>query len=1132
MLSTLPPQNVNPEPIPLEKDEPQNMPPALVKKVIRASAGTGKTFRLSLEYIGLLLRFREQGLRFQEIVVITFTKKATAEIRERVFEHLQALVEQNEQGRELTEILDKVLDLRIGADELEYLRSTYHAMLMNKSQVQISTIDSFVHTIFTSIILPYLGITSFEINDVHGEALFEELYQVLLEEENLPRTLGLFQKSGRRSVAEYEQFIKSLVDNRWFFHLAASSSGSPGLPEASEEAARTLLTAVQALYREMMATFEVYLAARSKPISLREALKKEFYDLFLARSESSELAETVAKKLADPDFLRRNHKFLLKGESFWNGSRVLRGKDDQDIKNRLQELLQEASEKLADYLLLSEFWPEQEQILEIARLVYQKYDEIKFRTKIFTHNDILYYTFKYLYDPHLSIVEDGSVTNAFYEYLTGRIRFLLIDEFQDTSILQFKILWPIIKEIISGMGLKEYGGAIVVGDEKQAIYGWRGGERELLLRMPSILDGADEARLGACFRSHKKVLDFINALFGDASLHEHLAERGIHWDYEEVRGHKAGDHGYIRVEFGRYSRSSAADSPHLSRDQVLRDFVEQTLLPLYHRHLIDISDTAILARRNDDLDRMANILDEYGVSYLKNSSASILSHRVVRPLLYLMRFFVYGDTLELLRFLRSDYVLLSPQEMKRLLMARKRQRENDGTRCRFLQELVDVPAIEKIVRLDPHGQEPGPSGPWLLEFIKRVVEEFNVINLFPLESDIKNLNLLLKIVAEFENQKTDYAHDLKGLLEYLQENESREEWQQLSFENAQAINLMTIHKAKGLEFDNVFLFWDVGALPPGGRPSLKLFIRYSDDFHSLRDFAFTLNFAHVLPRSRRRELSENEDIRNGIEELNNFYVAMTRAKSRLFLYFAFQGTKGLREWADHFDPGKASIPSLVAHRILHLDGLEFRAVDEHKWQADLGELESTHPTEPTEEEEDFSFIRNYLDINRRQFISRDEERWQRARFLDFKTVFLKNKDVARGNAIHYYLSLIEYATPEAMGTARRRTRAAFGDVLSEEEIRSCLERADDLIRRHPDYFSPQHWPRVFTEYTLFHPSGRQVRLDRLMVDPREKRVLILDYKTGEFYEQEQMDLYIETIRALPFVKRNGFTVRGEFLEID
>ena len=124
---------------------------------------------------------------------------------------------------------------------------------------------------------------------------------------------------------------------------------------------------------------------------------------------------------------------------------------------------------------------EENDLFHVIDFLLEQYDKLLFRDKIFTHDDISYYTFRYLYDPDLSLIEADYVSNLFYEYLSTYTRFVLIDEFQDTSIIQYKILLPIIREVISGAGVKEYGGAIIVGDEKQSIYGWRGGERDLLL---------------------------------------------------------------------------------------------------------------------------------------------------------------------------------------------------------------------------------------------------------------------------------------------------------------------------------------------------------------------------------------------------------------------------------------------------------------------------------------------------------------------------------------------------------------------------------------------------------------------------------------------------------------------------
>ena len=167
-----------------------------VKKVIRASAGTGKTYRLSLEYIGLLLQFHRHGLHFSEILVITFTKKATAEIRERIFSQLRDIVEQNESGLLLTQNLTEFFGVSINENERRLLRDIYMDMLTNKQHVQISTIDSFTHTIFKTIIAPYLGITDFDIKTQIDDHILDELYRSILEdEEKLATFRSFFERS-------------------------------------------------------------------------------------------------------------------------------------------------------------------------------------------------------------------------------------------------------------------------------------------------------------------------------------------------------------------------------------------------------------------------------------------------------------------------------------------------------------------------------------------------------------------------------------------------------------------------------------------------------------------------------------------------------------------------------------------------------------------------------------------------------------------------------------------------------------------------------------------------------------------------------------------------------------------------
>ena len=143
--------------------------------VIRASAGTGKTYRLSLEFINLLLKYR---ISFEEILVITFTKKATAEIRERIFLQLKEIVEGTAEGIELKKNIQQTInpDIIFNKEEMSFLRTVYQQMITNKSSVKISTIDSFVNTVFSGIIAPFHNITEFSIDNKINTEILPEIY--------------------------------------------------------------------------------------------------------------------------------------------------------------------------------------------------------------------------------------------------------------------------------------------------------------------------------------------------------------------------------------------------------------------------------------------------------------------------------------------------------------------------------------------------------------------------------------------------------------------------------------------------------------------------------------------------------------------------------------------------------------------------------------------------------------------------------------------------------------------------------------------------------------------------------------------------------------------------------------------
>ena len=152
-----------------------------IKTVIKASAGTGKTYRLSLEYIYYLLK----GIDFRTILVMTFTNKATFEIKERIFDFINQIVTNKGEAESLKENIEANFGYVIKDTDVEILSKIYKEMLINKDSIRIHTIDGFVTTIFKSCISePILSIYEYDLIEENSEqetSFYEELVLNLIK---------------------------------------------------------------------------------------------------------------------------------------------------------------------------------------------------------------------------------------------------------------------------------------------------------------------------------------------------------------------------------------------------------------------------------------------------------------------------------------------------------------------------------------------------------------------------------------------------------------------------------------------------------------------------------------------------------------------------------------------------------------------------------------------------------------------------------------------------------------------------------------------------------------------------------------------------------------------------------------
>ena len=178
--------------------------------VLKASAGTGKTYRLSLEFIGNLIK----NIDYKDIIVMTFTKKATAEIKERIYDFLYQISFSKGKGYELEESLKSLYNFTDSDINKKKLQNIYFEMIKNKEDIRIYTIDGFTNRIFKTAIAPSLGIYNYEILDKEDDIFYSDILSKIIDKEDYFKKFEFIikEKGDKKKIDTYINFIKDMIE--------------------------------------------------------------------------------------------------------------------------------------------------------------------------------------------------------------------------------------------------------------------------------------------------------------------------------------------------------------------------------------------------------------------------------------------------------------------------------------------------------------------------------------------------------------------------------------------------------------------------------------------------------------------------------------------------------------------------------------------------------------------------------------------------------------------------------------------------------------------------------------------------------------------------------------------------------
>lgn len=1060
-----------------------------MKRVLKASAGTGKTFRLSLEYIAALL----SGQDFREIVVLTFTRKATAEARERILEHLSSLEADGERSLVWQEIKKIYPDLRLRP---EVISSCRRRMLLEKDSIHIYTIDSFINQLFGDIVAPCMGVYDYEIIEPEqNEPVSEEVFRRLLQRrEYFTRLEDILQLRVTRNHQKPLNFVRSVLAERWKYLLIEHEEREPLTREKFLPPLEEAVGLLRQIAREKGKTFD------------GDWLISDFTDIIL---EYEKMKEGGVSPEERREFIYKYRSdFLKRNKTFWNGTKT-RGRDYEPLVEEMEMRYDEFRRALAADIFNEEIIPLESGLFQLTDIIFAEYDKLKLRQQKFTYSDISNYVYKYMIRGDLEIPV-GELDRYFSRITGEEIRSLFIDEFQDTSVLQWKILEPFVE------GERDF---IAVGDAKQSIYQWRGGEKELFHRLPGLISSPEE-NLSICYRSDREILRFVNDFFSDLSRD---------WDYEPVLPREEADRGYVEVRLGGSGARINEDTKKFAsygqekqerireQNELLSEDLPREIARRISQDFDSLEGVAVLARKNDQLREIAGYLDEFSLPYVLHQQRDLLQNKAVWPLYQLLNFIWQNDFHHLLNFLRSDLIRLPQEQLKFMLVLREElqqilsraRQEEDETILAGSElltgrgELCEV--LEWVISL---------IGSDFTEMSYKLIAESGAVTMWQEDlSALKNIYRFYRLLGEHDS--------LPEFMEAARQEGDTTKFQEAAVQVDDAVDLLTIHKAKGLSFHSELFYWKPGGPRGGSRTEeLELHLEFAGDYSHIESYLLTTDHYSDVLHWLDYEFETEAGQEHLMEEINNIYVAMTRASRNLLLWIESpaQILPGEEEgWKHNSDRYNFYEPALQqACNVKSLTEL----ISGKSW----GVFETPRGSAPADEAE-FEDVAVYLQPDD---LSQEERSRQMARKRDISLDLNREKERIMGLALHYYLEQIKYGLSDEKRTARKLVSAKYGNILGDELTAEALERAESFIAENPDYFS-RRW-EVFTEYAInsAEDGEESSRIDRLLLDREQEEILIVDYKSGEIREEAQLERYRQKIMD---ECGSRYSIRTEFATI-
>ena len=1025
--------------------------------VYKASAGSGKTFTLATEYIRLLV---ENPQCYRNILAVTFTNKATEEMKMRILSQLYGIWKQLPESdkylqniQEKTGLAPNVISERAGLA----LNNLTH----NYNYFRVETIDTFFQSVLRNMARELdlttnlrIGLNDYQVEELAVDQLIEDLTttDVMLQwilkyiMENISddkswNVIAQIKKFGQNIFKDYYKEVSITLEQKM---------GEAGFFENYTTCLRDLRKAAEEYMKEIGESFFDTLEGEGLNVddlsSKQRGIASFFNKLRKGTFDPSIITTTVA-----------NH--LENIEKWCPKTNPRRDVVLQVVESSLIQILKcavEAQEKQWKIFQSSNLTLRHLNQLRLLSSIEKKVREINETENRFLLSDT---------QQLLHSLIDGSDSPFIFEKIGTQLQHVMIDEFQDTSTIQ----WQNFKVLLAETMSHEDGSNLIVGDVKQSIYRWRSGDWRLLNGIENQFNSMlmEIKSLSTNYRSTRNVINFNNTFFRHAAKVEYQALEELECDereqlekaYADVEQKVPDD----KKDEGRVTIELLPNNEY--QESVLEHTVE------YVRELIDAGvsqkDIAILVRYNNHIPLIAQYFLENlpEVSIVSDEAFRLEASSAVCLMIQALHLLLHpDDQLTKAAIVKTWLCTVQGKELTddQFMIAGNNFDE-------YLPEAY-IGHFDELLTLP------------LYELAEKI---YSIFQLHLLEGQGAYLCAFYDHLANYVNENTT---DIQSFLTEWDENLSKKTIQS---DETNGIRLISIHKSKGLEFDHVIIPYCDWTLE-----------KYSDNIIWCKPNEAPFNDLPIAPIDYSPKMMGSiyekeylhEHLQNTVDNLNLLYVAFTRAAKSLYVV-GKRGAKNSRSALIEL-----CLP-LVAESMpeAQLDGMED---NESAIVFEFGTYETSQPELPSQNNEKESsnpFLQKSeaISVSIRTYDSKVNFRQSnRSRdFIEGEDIDQQRRYIQAGSILHEIFSTIqtEKDIPEAL------QRLQFEGILYDEEM--TAERITSMLRKRlsdprvASWFSPR-WT-LFNECTILSVEDGEVhehRPDRVMTDGNEW--IVVDFKFG------------------------------------